>query len=169
VSEKIVIAVNESGAHAATTAIERLATAAQKLSPALAKSLRGRALRLGVNLERMVKDASIAVLDTVVHRTPHDTGLARANWNTSVRTSRPDVSVTTETDYDGDETVAKGRAIIESAKLNPGQVIFISNAVAHIVPLNEGWSQQAPAGFVEQAVQAGVETVKRRKGTMFDG
>lgn len=166
-SDRIDIAVLESGASTCIRALNQLADASQRLSPALAKSLRGRALRLGISLEREVQNAAIAILDTVVHRTPHDTGEARKNWVVAIRTSRPPNTPTKETDYDGDATVAEGVAIIQNTKRQPGQAIFISNSAPHIVPLNQGHSKQAPAGFVELAVQAGVDSVKRAKGSLL--
>lgn len=166
-SNRIDVVVNENGASTCVRALEQLADSSQKLSPSLAKSLRGQALRLGVNLERVVKDAAIAILDTVVHTTPHDTGRARRNWSASIRTSRPTNATTEDTDYDGDLTVAEGTAIIKASPRAPGQGIFISNALEYIVPLNEGHSQQAAAGFVERGVQSGVDSVKQARGTLF--
>lgn len=166
-SDRIDIAVSEQGASTCVRALNQLADSSMKLSPSLAKSLRGRALRLGESLEKTVQSAAIVILDTVVHRTPHDTGEARANWVAAIRISRPPNTPTKETDYDGDATVAKGVAVIQNTKRQPGQIVFISNSAPHIVPLNEGHSKQAPAGFVELAVQAGVDSVKRAKGSLL--
>lgn len=160
-STRIDIAVSEQGASAVVRSIEQLADAAQKLSPSLAKSLRGRALRVGLNLDRAVKETAIAVLDTVVHKTPHDTGQARRNWQVAIRSARPINTPLEETDYEGDRTVAEGTAIIRSTARQPGQVVFITNALPYIQRLNEGWSQQAPAGFVEQCVQAGIRAAQK--------
>lgn len=166
-STRIDIAVSEQGASVVLRAIEQLADACQKLSPALAKSLRGRMLRIGINADRMVKEAAIAALDKVVHTTPHDTGQARANWQVAIRSARPINTPTEEQDYDGDATVAKGTAIIRGTKRQPGQVIFISNSLPYIQRLNEGWSQQAAAGFVERSVQAAVHAAAKVK--IIDG
>lgn len=155
-STRIDIAINEAGSSVALRQLEQLADATQKLSPATARSLKGEALRLGLNIDKMVQDVAVAALDTVVHATPHDTGQARANWQVAVRASRPiNTPLIGHLDYDGDATVAKGTALIRAAKRNPGQTIYISNSLDYIQALNEGHSTQArPAGFVERAVQA---------------
>lgn len=167
VNTRIDIAVSEQGASTCVRALNQLADISAKLSPTLAKSLRGRALRLGENLAKTVENAAVAILDTVVHTTPRDTGRARANWITAVRTSRPPSSPTENTDYDGDATVAAGTDVIRNTKRQPGQVIFISNSVPYIDLLNHGRSTQAAEGFVERAIQAGVDSVKKAKGTLL--
>jgi hypothetical protein len=167
-STRIDIAVSELGASTVLRGLQQLADASQKLSPSLAASLRGRALRVGLNLDRAVKDVAVAVLDKVVHTTPHDTGQARRNWQVAVRAARPINKPLEETDYDGDRTVAEGTAIIRSTTRAPGQAIFISNSLPYIQRLNEGWSQQqATPGFVERAMQAGIDAAQKVK--ILDG
>lgn len=137
-------------------AIDQLASTAQRLNPRLAASLRGQALRVGVNTDKLVKDVAAAVLDKVVHTTPHDTGQARANWQVEVSTNRPaNTQLLGHTDYDGDATVTEGKSKIYGTPRVLGQTIYISNSLDYIKALNEGWSKQAPAGFVQLAVQAG--------------
>lgn len=151
---RIDIAVNEQGASTVIQAFHRLANEMQRLSPRMAATLRGRALRVGVNTDRLVKDVAIAALDTVVHATPHDTGQARANWQVAISTKRPAMQPQLgKLDYEGDRTVAEGTALIQSTQRRLGETIYISNALDYIQALNEGWSKQAPAGFVEKAVQ----------------
>ena len=79
--------------------------------------------------------------------TPVDTGWARANWLVNVGTpflaaiGSPDAVPPTGT----------GVGSIAAYKLGMGKV-FISNNVPYITRLNEGWSKQAPAGFVQAAI-----------------
>ncbi len=159
---RIDIAVSEQGASAVLRDVNQLASAMQRLSPATARSLRGLALRVGMNLEKAVEDVAVAVLDKVVHTTPHDTGQARANWQVTVRAARPPTTpLIGKLDYDGDATVAEGTAKIRGTPRPDGHVVFITNALPYIQALNEGHSQQAPAGFVELAVQAGAVEAER--------
>jgi hypothetical protein len=163
-STRIDIAIRESGTDVTVREIEQLASACQKLSPKVAASLRGKALRLGSNLEREVKEASVQVLETVVRRTPVDTGKARANWSVAINSGRPPSVEKEETDPSGEATIAAGALTILTTKRQPGEVVWISNAAPYIERLNEGWSSQAPAGFVQLAVQAGISRFKRMKG-----
>lgn len=161
---RIDIAVNEQGASAMLRDINQLAASAHKLSPALARSLRGHALRVGLNLEKAVQETAVAVLDKVVHTTPHDTGQARANWQVAVRAARPiNEPLIGKLDYSGDETVIAGEAVIRGTPRPDGHTIYISNSLPYIQALNEGHSKQAPEGFVELAVQAGAQAAEKAR------
>lgn len=68
-----------------------------------------------------------------------------------------------EFDYDGDRTIAAGEALIRSTPRPDGHSIYISNSLPYISALNHGHSGQAPAGFVELAVQAGSQVASNAK------
>lgn len=81
--------------------------------------------------------------------TPVDTGRARSNWNVDINIV--DVQIVEPTSKDpGPE---KALSAIARYKLN--DVAYISNNLPYIRRLNEGYSQQAPAAFVETAVDIG--------------
>jgi hypothetical protein len=163
-NERIDIAINEKGASVAVRKLYQLADSLQKISPAAARSLRGKALRVGLNIDQMVKDVASAVLEKVVSTTPHDTGRARANWQTAVRISRPISEPEWEKyDYEGTHTIEDGKALIQSSPRPDGSTVYISNSLPYIKALNDGWSKQAPANFVELAVQAGSQAVSNSK------
>ena len=103
------------------------------------------------------RKAALRVLTGVTLATPVDTGRARGNWTVSLGT--PDSSLSEATDKSGGATIAKGSAVISRAL--PGDMIFIANSLPYIVRLNDGSSRQAPAKFVERAVQAAVESIRR--------
>jgi hypothetical protein len=93
---------------------------------------------------------------TVIMATPVDTGRARANWQ---------ISIDTEIDSELDSTDAQGaltrnQGIIRSYR---NGAIILQNNVAYIGQLNDGWSAQAPAGFVEKALQTAARVVQRTK------
>jgi len=162
----ISLVVREDGAQQVTEAVEALADSFSKLSPKFAATLRGRALRLHVSLPSIVKKAASVMVDKLIRTTPHDTGRARAQWNVSV--GAPDTSVTEETDYEGDQTIAKGQATIAAAtQLAPGAAIYITNGLDYIEALDSGHSQQAPAGMVSRAIQAGINSVKQESKDIF--
>ena len=93
--------------------------------------------------------------------TPVKTGQARNNWLLSV--GSPDTRTIKQDTFDasGSERHAKNKYWI--GKHKPGQDIYISNNLPYIKRLNEGWSKQAPAGFVEAAIQRTNELIRRAK------
>lgn len=81
-------------------------------------------------------------------------GRARANWFVGIGTPKND---TTETvDESGQSSISAGEASIQGHTRGD---IHLTNNLPYIVPLNNGHSHQAPAGFIEQAVDAGVNLV----------
>lgn len=76
--------------------------------------------------------------------TPVDTGHARANWV-------PSVGDPFSSEVDGDAASQAGVAQVLGYQLGDGAA-WISNNVPYILRLNDGWSAQQPAGFVERAI-----------------
>lgn len=99
--------------------------------------------------------------------TPVKSGQARNNWLLSVGT--PDTRIIKEDSFDasGTERHDKNKYWIDKHK--PGQDIYISNNLPYIKRLNEGWSKQAPAMFVEAAIQKTNEFIKRAKVLLGNG
>ena len=109
--------------------------------------------------------ASTAVmvgLTDLVNVTPVDTGQAISNWQVTLNdpptTALPpyvpspkghkeDMGVTRDANVQ--PTLEAATSALQ-AKL-PGQVIHLANVLPYIVPLNNGTSTQAPAGFVERS------------------
>lgn len=79
--------------------------------------------------------------------TPVDTGRARWGWNCTIGT--PSFAVPAEGKYNIDA----GRAVktFTVTAVSGKDTLYITNAVPYIGKLNEGWSRQAPARFVELA------------------
>lgn len=115
-----------------------------------AQRIRGLAVAIPPNADRMVARAAAAVLSTVIPATPVDTGRARGNWTVSI--DAPVLRPRDRLDKTGMSTIAEGTA--QAALRRPGQTVFICNNVPYIGRLNEGSSAQAPAGFVQMAVRA---------------
>ena len=57
---------------------------------------------------------------------------------------------------------AAGVTQVLSYQLGQGS-IYITNNVPYIDRLNNGWSQQSPAGFVDKAVQVAVTNFRARR------
>lgn len=108
-------------------------------------------LEIKAKTQEVLRKISIKVMQAIVLATPVDTGRARGNWFVSL--GKP----TTKTrknakDKTGGAIIAENTGIITSAPEETTD-IHISNNLPYIVPLNEGHSAQAPAGYVEKALQ----------------
>lgn len=72
-------------------------------------------------------------------------GRARGNWQSTI--GAPATGETGLLDRSGAPSRAAGTQVAQA--INPGQVSYITNNVPYIERLNDGWSTQSPAQFVE--------------------
>lgn len=126
------------------------------------------AARVEPNAHNVVRKTALAVDQTVVMATPVDEGRARANWQVRAGIAATDVIPPYAPGKGGSTSAQNTQAALEQGKIaissaQPGQEIHITNNLPYIGPLNDGHSAQAPAGFVEQAVNAGIETVRQAR------
>lgn len=126
------------------------------------------------NAGNLVRKVAVAIDQTVVLGTPVDTGRARSNWQVSLDNpadgTRAAFSPGTEQSTSGANAraaIAEGRATI--AKHQDGQAIHITNNLPYIGRLNDGWSAQAPAGFVQDAVVTAARAIKGARLVIRDG
>lgn len=134
--------------------------------------------QIGANIERnadrTVRRCALAVDGAVVLATPVDTGRARSNWQVSL--DKP-VTGTIEPYAEGQggstggvnsrSAIEQGKGVIAGYK--GGRIeaaICITNNLAYIGRLNDGYSAQAPAAFVEKAAMVGVAAI-RGKGSLL--
>lgn len=99
----------------------------------------------------------------VIENTPRDTSWAAANWIPTVGTQNNTPAPRSDNPNIGSARArqAAGIAQVLSYKLPQG-AIFVTNNVPYIVDLNGGSSAQAPAGFVEAAIDAAISKVRRQ-------
>ena len=90
----------------------------------------------------LMRMATIEFFRTITISTPVDTGRARAGWTPSINV--PSGYVPPEGKYSMPSMPKLGNFTVKD-------VIYISNNLPYIVPLNNGHSKQAPARFVESA------------------
>jgi hypothetical protein len=120
------------------------------------------------NADNLTKRVAVAVDSTVVLETPVDTGRARSNWQVDINNDPKD---SFEPFFPGEAGSTGGQnaqAAIDEGKqqidtYNSGDTIHIVNNLGYIGELNDGSSAQAPAGFVEEAVENGIRMVKGAK------
>lgn len=87
-----------------------------------------------------VEKKSVEYLWTELYnKTPIRTGAARSSWNISVNTPN----------YYFDKNKTSNQLVIPNYKFNDNLVIATGCPYIHV--LNNGWSQQAPANFIEMA------------------
>jgi len=132
--------------------------------------------RLGALGELVAKNVRIAVVDTAIslaedaaEATPIDTGAAESAWNATPR--RPDYI--SEHDKRASTSGASAvDAVVSRAESQLGKqqsVAVVTNGVTYIEDLNHGSSNQAPAGFVQQAVQMARARLKKLRVTKVGG
>lgn len=127
------------------------------------KAFQRRIKKHAKNVETKSNDNIIkmaVLIDQVVTiGTPVDTGHARANWQASIETEVFDEL--DDEDPGGQAAIAKARSVIEGRKTE--QTIHITNNVKYVPRLNEGSSAQAPAQFVQAAVNTAVNAFRGMK------
>ena len=117
--------------------------------------------RLRREVANVCKMIALEIDKELRRRTPVDTGHARRNWI-------PSVGVPARVEAKDDRPHAEGVAAVLSYQLADG-ALWVANNVPYIRRLNYGHSSQAPAGFVEMAIDAALARVARKvKNTAID-
>lgn len=119
----------------------------------------------------MVRRVALAADQAVVVSTPVDTGRARSNWivalgdaaDSPIEAYTPGEDRSTEA-ANTQAALAQGEAVIRGYMGGQGTSIHITNNLPYIQKLNDGSSAQAPANFVETAVQQAVAAMTRGRG-----
>lgn len=104
----------------------------------------------------IVKATVLEIDANLREATPVDTGHARANWVPSIGTPATEV-------VSGEAANASGVAALLGYKLENGPA-WESNNVPYIQVLNDGSSTQAPALFIEAAVDKALVTMQAKYG-----
>lgn len=116
-----------------------------------------------VNVKEGLRETVLVIDQVLVTSTPVDTGRARSNWVVGAGPSTRAINAYAP-GAGGSTGGANTEAALQQARnflsSTDVSVIYISNNLEYIQYLNEGSSAQAPAGFIEAAVEAGVAHVK---------
>jgi len=134
----------------------------------LANSLEQRAAKLDSEACRVAVSVAETIIADLAYRTPVDTSQALSNWQVTLG-SKVDNKIPPHYPGEGGSTrnssaqatIDAGCNILRSKR--PGVTIYISNVLPYIRRLNDGYSKQAPAGFVERAVLIGRKMIKKAK------
>lgn len=113
------------------------------------------------NIDKLVRKVVLTAHQSVVLATPVDTGRARGNWQVAV--GDPPTATTPLLSPTGIEAIIAGARALAAYK--DGDDVHIINNLPYIGRLNAGSSAQAPAGFIEAAIAAGVTAAANAKIT----
>lgn len=108
--------------------------------------------------DRVTHFARIAMVEAfrrITIKTPVDTGNARWNWWCSIGT------IDYNYDLHNSLVIDYGRANQAFIRVKAGDTLYLANSTPYIKRLNEGWSKQAPARFVEMTVEGVENDVKK--------
>lgn len=131
----------------------------------LAADLYKISIKTSENVHKVVRLVALAADQALVMGTPVDTSRARSNWLVSCGEPRDDTIEPYVPGKGGSSAAASSQAALEQGKqeieASPvGATIYISNNLPYITKLNEGWSRQAPSGFVEKAIEEAAVAVE---------
>lgn len=131
-----------------------------------------RMTRLADNVPRNANDikkrVAKAVTRKVVPDTPVDTSQARSRWQGALNASPVDVYGPYYPGKHGSTagpSTEKSIQVIEQVidRAQPGDTIIVGNNVPYILRLNNGYSKQAPAKFIERAIHNGILSLRGLK------
>lgn len=106
----------------------------------------------------VIRKLAIDIFTDLLRASPVDTGRFRANWVLSV--GSPSRRILWAMSDVGQQMQTQINLAVKRAEQASGrEVIFITNNLPYATPLNEGWSKQAPAGFVQMAVLKNVKPI----------
>lgn len=130
----------------------------------LGDALDERALKIEKKILKGIRQAAIAADQAAIFATPVDTGYVRSRWIVSLGAPITEVDGATVRSIDIGEEIAAAisasQGLKEIRKWRGQGSIFINNPVHYAFYLENGSSEQAPQGMLEEAVQAGLKILK---------
>ncbi len=128
------------------------------------RRIKVRAAKVVTNTDKLVRSVALAADQAIVSGTPVDTGRARSNWIVQLDSASDSVIEAYAPGKKGVTAAANTQAAIDQGEAvihnyQSGKEIHITNNLPYIQELNDGSSKQAPANFVESAVQAAVAKI----------
>lgn len=115
-----------------------------------------------INANEVLKRTALNIDKNIILTTPVDTGRARANWQVQINfpASGEVNSPNNEYDKTGQTYISFNQSAILAFPKNVN-TIHITNNLPYINRLNDGYSAQAPAKFVQKAIQLTVANLNR--------
>ena len=129
-----------------------------------AENLNKLCARAGEKAEMVVRRAALELQSGMIDGSPVDTGRFKGNFQCGLGVIDP--TTTSPPDKSGQGTLARTAATLEGWK--PGQTIWLTNSLPYARRLENGWSQQAPAGMVRLTVQRYGDAVAKAVARLKD-
>lgn len=112
--------------------------------------------KFGIDVFTVIKVTALNIFTDLVEETPRDTGRAASSWTIDVgqvdESVQPKPKTKRKLPY---KTIASNKgAEFDSKEVEDGDIVYISNSIPYIVPLNNGHSKKAPKFFVEAIVRS---------------
>ena len=137
------------------------------------KQLAAASAEIKSNVDKAVRSTAIELLGELVRKTPvgnpglwkgdapagYVGGRLRGNWQVQVNSA--DTSTIDTVDSIGNGTISKGISAIKGYS-SKDKAIFISNNLPYAERVEEGWSEQAPAGMMKVSVEKFNEIVVKQ-------
>ena len=125
------------------------------------------------NSVEVANQYALAIQKELLQNTPVDTAKAISNWTVTLDRPHDAEEPTYFVGMKGSSREASIRSAYDQAKTalsdrRYGQRIFITNTAPYILRLNDGYSMQAPAGFIEDSVYAAIYKVHYKHMTFFE-
>ena len=103
-----------------------------------------------INQDVAVRKITFELFSRVIMKSPVDTGRFRGNWFTQIGSVSSNVNHSL---FDKSGSVALNQAGAIAAKIEAGDVIYMSNSLPYAGRLEYGYSQQAPVGMVRVSIK----------------
>lgn len=117
------------------------------------------ARKVEVGTQEMMRRVALDIDSALVLTTPVDTGRARSNWQVSIGKT---AAGTVDQPVSAQEAIDTAKGQLSKLR-DSDDKIHITNNLPYIQRLNEGWSPQQPAGFVDQAVMTVVGSIHKQR------
>lgn len=133
--------------------------------------MRKRAAEVVTGTTRIVRRAATAIDRRAVRDTPVDKGVARSNWVGTLNVPfsgvipaySPGSKLGLQERANAQAAIAQAQVAIRGYEVGRSRSIHLTNNVPWLGRLNSGSSQQAPALFVQKAIQTGILSIKGAK------
>ncbi|WLY87193.1 hypothetical protein [Vibrio phage vB_VibM_83AMN] len=126
----------------------------------LAQRLANLTARLPENMNELKREVAMQVQRDLIHVTPVKSGMARTNWRISTTPVGAVIPAPASPQAGVVDAIAQGQLAVRNSR--PNTDIYVFNYAPYIGKLNRGWSVQAPANFVRQALEATVRSIQNR-------
>jgi hypothetical protein len=99
-----------------------------------------------------IRKIAIEVFRRIIMGTPVKEGRARGNWQASIESPKEGTLGKVHNAPVGGAPIAHMINVVRAWTPNDDLPAFITNNLPYIQRLNEGWSKQAPANYIEQVI-----------------